>query len=84
MAPATMPTPAFTPIEPSVPNTPPVAAAQPLDRVAQRRHAVHQDAAAHEEHRGGAGHRQRLHQPRRRGQDAAAQGLRAALARWLR
>jgi hypothetical protein len=44
--------------------------------MAQRRHAVHQDAAAHQEHRGRAGHRQRLHEPRCRPQDAAAQRLR--------
>ncbi|MCY1511155.1 hypothetical protein D9M68_455540 [compost metagenome] len=51
--------------------------------MAERRHAVHQDAAAHEEHGGRAGHRQALHEPRRRRQDAAAQGARrraAALA----
>ena len=62
----------------------PGEAAQALQRgfdgVAQRRDAVHEDAAAHQEHRRRAGHREALHQPRRRCQDAAPQSLRRAAA----
>jgi hypothetical protein len=43
--------------------------------MAQCRHAMQQDAAAHQEHGRRAQHRQGLHQPRREGQDAASQGL---------
>ena len=44
-----------------------------LDEVVQRRHAVHEDAAADEEHRGRAGDRQEPHEPRRGAQDARAE-----------
>ncbi len=45
--------------------------------------AVREDAAADQEHRGGARHRQQLHEPRRRAQDAARRA-RAAIARTTR
>ena len=47
-----------------------------FDRVMQRRDAMHHDAAAHEEHRDGAEHRQRFHQPRRRDQQPFADAAR--------
>ena len=41
----------------------------------QRRHAMHQNAAADQKHGGGTHHGQRLHQPRRCAQQTTAQGL---------
>ena len=42
-----------------------------MDQILRARHAVDQDAAADQEHRRGAGHRQRFHQNRRGAQNAA-------------
>ena len=41
----------------------------------QERHAVHQNAAAHQKHGSGTGHRKKAHQPRRSHQQASSTGL---------